>query len=127
MENKAGEMLTGQVVQRVIHNGKDVIWLKLHEGNRLQPIQMNKLRGWEYMSQKQAQERKELLARWEEHERKIGKEPASDRAARELEQRWRRMEEREMREQYHNGEQDHNRDRWESMSQPVTRARGRWR
>ena len=81
MENKAGEMFTGQVVQRVTHDGKDVIWIKLHEGNRLQPIQMDKVRGWEYMSAKVAKERKELLARWEEHERNIGKEPASDSAA----------------------------------------------
>ena len=126
MENKVGEMFTGQVVQRVTHNGKEVVWIKLHEGNRLQPIQWNKLRGWEYMSAKEAQERKEFLARWEEHERRIGKEPASDRAARELEQRWQRKEERETREQYSNSEQDHNLDRWESMSQPVTRARRRW-
>ena len=127
-ENKSGEMWTAQIVQRAVaHNGTDAVWTRNHDGNCLELVYMNQLRGWEYMSNEQAQKRKEFLARWEDHEKKEGKEPKSARAAQELEQRWRRMEERERNGQYRNGEQEHDRDRWESMSQPVTRSKGRWR
>ena len=128
LENRAGEVWTAQIVQKAVaKDGSEALWTRNHDGNTLELVYMKDLRGWDYMSNEQAQKRKEILAKWEERERQEGKEPKSVKAARELEQRWRRVEERSRNGQYHNGEQDHDQDRLESMSQPITRLRSRWR
>ena len=58
----------------MLHNEKEVIWIKLHEGNKQQAIQLNKLRSWTYMSEKHANERKQLLKVWQEFEEQSGRE-----------------------------------------------------
>ena len=128
-ENRKGEVWTAQIVQRAVaKDDSEAVWTRNHDGNALELVHMKDLRGWDYISNEQAQKRKELMAKWEERDRQEGREPKSVKAARELEQRWRRMEERSRNGQYRNGEQDHDQDRSECMSQPTMRlrSRGRW-
>ena len=118
MVNEHGEEFTGQVMQNTVHHGEKIVWIKLHEGNVQQPIALNKLRSWTYMSEAHAKKRKEVLKMWEEFEERSGRQTNAQQAARELQERWEQHESR-----YQNRCNPRNPQGLEVMSQPILRTR----
>ena len=86
----------------------------------------SKVESWEFMSDTQVKERKELLARWDKYDESYGKETATTKAKRELAEAWRKYDEQERQEKRM---MNQNRSRrpdpegWSTMSQPVLRPR----
>ena len=139
MTNSEGETFSGSVVKKLVHAGEEIVWIRLHEGNTLEPIAWNKLRTWSYMTDKETEQRKAVLTRWAEYEndqrhmhrrqpqtnntRQERQNPARD--AHEL--RWKRYEERSRKRQQEGAEEQRGHT-WSAAtsSQPV-RASTRWK